>query len=129
MKFYLKNIAMLTAFLAIICLPFLVRADYSPEPILFDPGSNVQQETQLGNKSPVETTSNIINWALGVLGLFTVALMIYAGFIWMYARGNEEEAAKAKKILEGAVIGLIIILTSYGVAAWVFDAMIDATQQ
>ncbi|MFA7365465.1 MAG: hypothetical protein WCZ12_03900, partial [Patescibacteria group bacterium] len=52
----------------------------------------------------------IINVILTLLGIVTVVLIIFAGFKWMTAAGNEEQVSKAKKTLTSAVIGLIIIL-------------------
>ena len=63
--------------------------------------------------------ANIIRIALGLLGIVVLVLMIYAGFLWMTAGGNEEQIEKAKKILKNAVIGLAIILMAYAIVAFV----------
>ena len=49
---------------------------------------------------------------LSFLGTIFVILIIYGGFLWMTARGNEEQSKKAKNIIRDAVIGVIIILAS-----------------
>ena len=112
--------------LFVFCLPFMGFAQTTE----FDPyttfeesasTSEFQETTGLGNAEPVDVASRIINVALTVLGLFTLLLIIWGGYIWMNARGNQEEVEKAKKILTGAVIGLIIILASYGVASFIFS--------
>lgn len=51
-----------------------------------------------------------VNFAAIMSALFLL-LMIYAGWLWMSARGNEEQVLKAKKIMIGALIGLVIIIT------------------
>lgn len=61
----------------------------------------------------------IIKGALGLLGIISVVIIVYAGFLWMTAGGNEEQIGKAKKMLLNAVIGLIIILSAYGIVAFV----------
>ncbi len=38
----------------------------------------------------------IINIALGFLGIVGVILIMYSGFKWMTAQGNEDEVTKAK---------------------------------
>ena len=63
--------------------------------------------------------AQIINGALGLLGIIFVALAIYGGYTWMMSRGKEEEVEKAKNILEQAVIGLIIILVAYSITRFV----------
>lgn len=49
------------------------------------------------------------------LGITFLGLMLYAGFIWMTARGNEQEVGKAKNIIIYAVIGLTVILAAYAI--------------
>ena len=94
--------------------------------IEYDPGTTfegdelIEETTGLGGAEPVAVASRIINVGLTVLGLFVLCLMLFGGYMWMNAKGNEEQVTKAKKILEGAAIGLIIILASYGVANFVF---------
>jgi len=52
----------------------------------------------------------VINQLITLIGIIFLLLLIYAGYLWMTARGNDEEVNKAKKITRESVIGLIIIL-------------------
>lgn len=61
----------------------------------------------------------IIAAFLGVLGVVFLVLVIYAGWLFMTAAGNDERVAKAKKVLTSAIIGLIIVLSSYAITAFV----------
>lgn len=106
-------------------LPFIESAQavspYSPEGATFEiNGDDISSGTQLGTQNPVLLASYIINWALTLLGVFFLALTIYAGFVWMNARGREDEVEKAKEIIKAAVIGLVIILASYGLTTYIF---------
>ncbi|PKM89277.1 hypothetical protein CVU83_00445 [Candidatus Falkowbacteria bacterium HGW-Falkowbacteria-2] len=65
-----------------------------------------------------ETIGTIVKAALSLLGIIFVVLIVYAGYNWMTASGNEESVSKAKKILTSAVIGLIIVLSAWGI--WTF---------
>jgi hypothetical protein len=78
-------------------------------------------------KSPVLIIGSIISVALGLLGVIFVILMIYAGFLWMTAGGNEETVKKAKKWLANAVIGLIIVLAAYAISTFVIQSIIGST--
>ena len=64
----------------------------------------------------------VVQGAMVLLGMIFLVLTIYAGFLWMTAGGNEESVTKAQSILKAAVIGLIIVLSSYGIT--VFVAMV-----
>ncbi len=70
---------------------------------------------------------NLINVALTLLGTLCVVLLIYGGFIWLWARGNQEEVQRAKDIIQGTIIGLIIVLASYGIVRYVFGTVADIT--
>ncbi len=78
-------------------------------------------------KSVGATVGSIINTFLGILGILAVALIVYAGFLWMTARGNEKQVEKARDILTQAIIGLVIILTAYAIAKFVVGSLLAAT--
>ncbi|MFH1286752.1 MAG: hypothetical protein ABII02_03300 [Candidatus Magasanikbacteria bacterium] len=61
----------------------------------------------------------IINAALTLVGTIFLVLMIYAGFMWMTARGKEESITKAKQIIIGSIIGLVIVVSAYAITFFV----------
>lgn len=71
----------------------------------------------------------VIAAGLSLLGIFFFLLILYAGFIWMKARGNTEEVEKAKEIIEGAVIGLVLVTAAYAITNFVFTSLTTATKQ
>ena len=54
-----------------------------------------------------------IGMFIAVLGVIFLGLMIYGGFIWMIARGEEVQVEKAKGIIKNSLVGIIIILAAY----------------
>lgn len=60
-----------------------------------------------------------INAALTLVGLFFLMLMVYAGYLWMTARGESDQVEKAKKIIVGALIGLVIVVSAYAITVFV----------
>lgn len=68
----------------------------------------------------------IIQWALGFLGVIAVALIMYAGFLWMTSAGEEERISKAKGILKDALIGLIIVLSAWGITTFIISRLMGA---
>jgi len=99
-------------------------ADDSTGPYL---GLEYGQATNLGSADIRFTTANLIQVALGLLGTICVVLMLYAGFLWMTAAGNEENVKKAQDIIKYAVIGLIIILSAYAITRFLFTNVFKAT--
>jgi len=92
-----------------------------------DTGLEYGDETGLGAEDPRLILTRIIRIILGFLGIIAVALMMYAGWLWMTAEGNAEKVDKAKKVLIGALIGLVIIISSFAIASYVLSKLIDVT--
>lgn len=53
----------------------------------------------------------ISNFATGAGAGFFLVLIIYGGWLWMSAQGDDEKVNRAKKIIIGSTIGLIIIIS------------------
>jgi len=72
----------------------------------------------------------IVGKALSILTIFLgivfLGLMIYAGYLWMMARGNEQDIEKAKNIIIYAVIGLVVVLSSYAITNLFWDLWLKA---
>src|SRR3989339_265963 len=61
--------------------------------------------------------SRLIAPAFSLVGVIFFALMVYAGFLWMTARGDSKQVQTAKDILRNAIIGIIIVLASYALTS------------
>ena len=87
-----------------------------------------RSQTNLGtNLELIATIASIINILLGFLGVLAVLLILYAGFLWMTAAGNEENIGKAKQIMSAGVIGLVIILAAFALASFIVTQLADST--
>lgn len=71
--------------------------------------------------------ANIINIALGFLGIIAVVIILYSGFKWMTAAGNEEQVSEARQALSQAVVGLVIIFFAWAIANFVLEQLQQAT--
>lgn len=67
------------------------------------------------NPDPGQTLTNTIKIFLTFLGVIFLALMMYAGFTWMLAKGNQQKIEKAKNIITNSIIGLVVIMAAYGI--------------
>lgn len=72
-------------------------------------------DTQSTDVAMAENIGLGIKLFFNILGIIFVILMIYAGYKWMMAQGDEGEIKKAKNILNRAIIGLIIIVGSFAI--------------
>lgn len=94
--------------------------------LTFDPGGILKSKSKLGNQNPGYIAFTLVNFSLVFLGSITVIMIIVAGFMWIFAAGEEEKITKAKDLLKGSVLGLVIVLSSYGLATFVFSLIQSA---
>ncbi|MEK9166090.1 MAG: pilin, partial [Patescibacteria group bacterium] len=101
--------------------------DCSPELILedsrcqLDLGQTQGEQLNLGEsaKDIRDNIRTVINVALGFLGILGVIMLIYAGVLWMFSAGREEQVLKAKKTILWTVAGLMIITTSWTITSYI----------
>lgn len=83
--------------------------------------------TGLGEADLQETIGNLIRVALGFLGVVAVCIVLFGGFKWMTAGGNDEKVSEAKRLLIAGLIGLAIILSAYAIVEFVISNILIAT--
>ena len=89
--------------------------------------TQVNTDLGLGEKDPRVIVASVINVILGFLGIIAVVIILLGGFKWMTAGGSEDKIGEAKKLITAGVIGLVIILASWGIATFVITGLISAT--
>lgn len=78
-------------------------------------------------KTLPEIIGNFIGAALQLLGVLLVVYIIWAGFLWMTAAGNEDKVKTAKTMIKNAVIGMVLIFAAYAINGFVLTAIGSAT--
>jgi len=76
-----------------------------------------------GSETVDSKISLIIKSVLSFLGVIFLILMIYGGFLWMTAAGNEQQIEKAETLLASAVIGLIVVISAYAISYFVINGL------
>lgn len=124
-----KKILIGFACLALLCmvLPYAASAQVGLEEGLDVVEGELEDSLAGGDADPRTVAAKIINIALGFLGIIAVVLVLYGGFMWMTAAGNEERVTKAKQILTAALIGLIIIIMAWALTRFVMDQLMAVT--
>ncbi len=75
------------------------------------------------NKDLLKTIGKLIQTVLSYLGVLFLILMLYAGFLYMTAQGDDKKVGTAVGIIKNAIIGLAIIGASYGLTSFVLSAV------
>jgi len=69
----------------------------------------------------------VIQTFLSILGVIFLILMIYAGYNWMTAHGDEQKVTKAKETITAAIIGLVVVIGAYAISFYVIKSLsVDA---
>lgn len=71
------------------------------------------------------TIGLVVQSIFGFLAIIFTALLIFAGFQWMTAQGDEDKVRKAQGTIRMAIIGVIIVLASYSISIFVLDAILS----
>ncbi len=123
--------SLIAGFVTVFCLYFLTF-------IVFVPEAQAQAtagEALVGGLNPLGQggglpatdirvlIARVIQVALGLIGVVMVVLMLYAGWLWMTAGGNEEQIGRAKKVLTNSAIGLSIIISSYAITSFIISTL------
>jgi len=89
--------------------------------------ADVTDELGLPDKDPREVIAAVVRFILGFLGIIAVLIILAGGFKYMTSGGAEDKIEESKKLMTSGVIGLIIILASFGLASFVIDSLVTAT--
>jgi hypothetical protein len=120
----IRKISTIGATVGLLLMPFATKA---LDTTLGLSNGNVGAATGLGTQDVRQTIGRIINVALSLLGVIVLVIIIYGGFLWMTAGGNDEKVGEAKKWIFGGIIGLVIILSAYAIASFVISNLVNAT--
>lgn len=78
-----------------------------------------------GERELTDIAGSALRIALSLVGVLFLLLMIYGGFTWMTAGGNEKTAGKGKTIIAAAALGLIMVVAAYLITSFVGDSIIS----
>ncbi len=63
--------------------------------------------------SVIKTVTRVGQWIVDILGVLSIASLIYAGFRYILAAGNEKEVEKAKELIKYTIIGLVVVILAF----------------
>ncbi|NCN07917.1 hypothetical protein GW933_04535 [Candidatus Falkowbacteria bacterium] len=99
--------------LSIMSLPFLIQAQELKNPLTGTTGGNLE-----------DAVKNVVNGALGVSGVLALVAFIFGGITWMISGGDSSKIQKGKNMMIWAVLGILIIFSSYVILSYIFEALV-----
>jgi len=110
---------MFSVLLAVGCGVFAARADYTAEVgKQMGAAAGATGAGFAAPKDPRDAAVQIIQLSLGFIGIIFTGYLVYAGFLIMMAGGDEEKVKKGKHIIKYSVIGILVVMSAYGIAAF-----------
>jgi len=80
---------------------------------------SIGSKVGLGDSDLLQVVYNIIRWALGFLTFAALVFVMYGGFLWLTANGDEKRIEKAKRVILQALIGMVIVLLAWAIVLFV----------
>jgi len=90
--------------------------DFKKQSGLSSAAQTAGYETGTSASSLETIISQTIYAILGLVGLIFFGYLIYGGYIWMTARGNEEKIKQASSTLMNSILGLVVTLGAYAIS-------------
>ena len=75
------------------------------------------QGTTLGITNAKSLFVQITNFVSGTIGTLSFVFLLYAGYLYVTSVGKEENITKAKQIITGAAIGLILAGSAFAITS------------
>lgn len=83
------------------------------------------QAAPTGNELPI-VLGNYINIFIGALGVVLLVYLIWGGYTWMMAQGEEKQVTRAKDMIKNAIIGMVIVSLAFSISGFVIDRVASA---
>lgn len=83
--------------------------------------SQLGATTLFGNADVPTVIAKVIQIIMGLSATIMLAVILYAGFIYLFSQGNPEKTKKAWALIKNASIGIIIIVTAYSLSQFIIN--------
>lgn len=87
-------------------------------------GMTSQEASSIGLGGLVGTYVTVF---LGFVGTIAFVVFLYGGFLWLTARGNDDQVADAKKYLFNGTVGVAVIVLAYSAAYFITAQLYKAS--
>jgi len=65
----------------------------------------------------------IVQALLQIIGVIFFILILYGGFKWMSASGEQKKIEEAQKVITHSIIGLIIVVLAYAISVFIVSSL------
>lgn len=113
----------LFSFLFILLSAFIIPFAASAQTSIINPSTKAYTTGDYTLNDILLIAIGASRWILGIVGSLALLMFIYGGFTFLISAGSSDKISQAKKILVAAVVGLIIVFSSYLIIQFVLSSL------
>ena len=128
MKNKIKHLFILLCLIVILILPYFVFAQTAPLEKLKTVGEfsdYAEIDDSVNGNNLAANAGKIVQAFLSLLGIIFLVLMLYSGYSWMTAAGDQGKVERAQSTIKRAIIGIIITIGSYAITQFILIKLLD----
>jgi len=91
----------------------------STEIVSFDDPNAAPDQPAIDYQKAIVTIAHIVNFIASFVSYLAIAAVIYAGYLYVTARGEEDQVTKAKNVIWGALIGILLAAGAFAIVSTV----------
>lgn len=121
-KFFVSILLGLSLF-----VPFQARAIDLGGSLVNNAAVQAGYDKNTNEQSFAELIGTVIKGLLSFIGVIFLVLMVYAGYLWMTAQGDESQIEKAQNIIKSSIIGMVVLVGAYTITAFIVPRIVEKT--
>jgi len=118
-----KKTILLSSFLFILTFSLGIISSAQAQDSIINPNSTPYADGDYTLNDILTIAVDASKWILGIVGSLTLIMFIYGGFTFLISAGSSDKIGEAKKIITAAVVGLIIVFSSYLIISFVIGSL------
>jgi hypothetical protein len=126
MKNNLKSILFLIILISILVIPYFVFAQSALDNLKILGNQSGYSQTDNDQYAAAAIVGTFVSVFFSILGIIFVVLMLYGGYNWMTAMGDNAKVEKGQDTIKRAIIGLIITVSSWAIWYFIFIYFLGA---
>ena len=111
--------------LSIFFYPFLLSANSAKIKERMETTGNSAGFSTANQTTLASNIGLVVQATLSLVGILFIVLTIISGYQWMTAGGNEEQVKKAQARIKNAIIGLVVVFSSYAIWMFIDEFLLD----
>jgi len=106
----------------------LAQATAASNTVLQGLGIAGNQAGYSNSESLAVIVARLINALLAATGIVLVCILVYAGFLYLTAGGDQDKVKGAKRMILNSIIGIVIMTASYAISLFVIQSLTEAVE-